>query len=68
MPAAVPGSGEDGGEILPGGIIVTAQGQQDSSNKVYTSTSGNAAFDLPMIVLVDADTASRRGARRGSAR
>ena len=39
--------------FLPGGIIVTAQGQTDDANKVYTSTTGNAASDLPMIVLVD---------------
>jgi hypothetical protein len=45
-------------KFLPAGIIVTAQGQQDEANKVYTSTAGNAAVDLPMIVLVDAETAS----------
>lgn len=45
-------------KFLPGGIIVTAQGQQDDANKVYTSTSGNAALDLPMVVLVDGETAS----------
>lgn len=45
-------------KFLPAGIIVTAQGQHDEANKVYTSTAGNAAFDLPMIVLVDAETAS----------
>jgi hypothetical protein len=45
-------------KFLPGGIIVTAQGQHDEANKVYTSTSGNAAFDLPMVVLVDNETAS----------
>jgi hypothetical protein len=44
--------------FLPGGIIVTAQGQTDDANKVYTSTTGNTAFDLPMIVLVDNETAS----------
>ena len=44
--------------FLPGGIIVTAQGQTDEANKVYTSTAGNAAINLPMIVLVDGDTAS----------
>jgi hypothetical protein len=44
--------------FLPGGIIVTAQGQSDDANKVYTSTTGNAASDLPMIVLVDHETAS----------
>lgn len=44
--------------FLPTGIIVTAQGQQDDANKVYTSSTGNSAFDLPTIVLVDAETAS----------
>jgi hypothetical protein len=44
--------------FLPGGIIVTAQGQTDDANKVYTSTTGNTAIDLPMIVLVDNETAS----------
>ena len=44
--------------FLPGGIIVTAQGQHDDTNKVYTSTSGNTAFELPMIVLIDGETAS----------
>lgn len=45
-------------KFLPGGIIVTAQGQHEEANKVYTSTAGNAAFDLPMVVLVDGETAS----------
>jgi Peptidase family S41 len=45
-------------KFLPGGIIVTAQGQHDDANKVYTSTTGNAASDLPMVVLVDGETAS----------
>jgi C-terminal processing protease CtpA/Prc len=44
--------------FLPGGIIVTAQGQTDESNKVYTSMGGNAATDLPLVVLVDGETAS----------
>jgi len=44
--------------FLPGGIIVTAQGQTDESNKVYTSMGGNTAIDLPMVVLVDGETAS----------
>jgi len=44
--------------FLPGGIIVTAQGQSDEANKVYTSTAGNSAIDLPMVVLVDGETAS----------
>jgi Peptidase family S41 len=45
-------------KFLPGGIIVTAQGQRDDANKVYTSTTGNAASDLPLVVLVDGETAS----------
>jgi hypothetical protein len=45
-------------QFLPGGIIVTAQGPSDDANKVYTSTTGNAASDLPIIVLVDNETAS----------
>jgi hypothetical protein len=45
-------------KFLPGGIIVTAQGQNNEANKVYTSTTGNAATNLPMVVLVDAETAS----------
>jgi C-terminal peptidase prc len=45
-------------QFLPGGIIVTAQGPSDDANKVYTSTTGNTASDLPMIVLVDNETAS----------
>jgi hypothetical protein len=45
-------------QFLPGGIIVTAQGPSDEANKVYTSAAGNAATDLPMIVLVDNETAS----------
>lgn len=45
-------------QFLPGGIIVTAQGPSEDANKIYTSTTGNAASDLPMIVLVDNETAS----------
>jgi hypothetical protein len=45
-------------KFLPGGIIVTAQGQHDEANKVYVSVAGNTATDLPMVVLVDAETAS----------
>ncbi len=45
-------------KFLPGGIIVTSQGQHDGSNKVYTSTTGAAASTLPMVVLVDNETAS----------
>jgi hypothetical protein len=45
-------------QFLPGGIIVTAQGPSDEANKVYTSAAGNAATDLPIVVLVDNETAS----------
>ena len=45
-------------QFLPGGIIVTAQGPSDEANKVYTSTTGHTASDLPMVVLVDNETAS----------
>jgi C-terminal peptidase prc len=45
-------------KFLPGGIIVTAQGQHDEANKVYLSVAGNTATDLPMVVLVDGETAS----------
>ena len=44
--------------FLPGGIIVTAQGPHEEVNKVYTSFSGANASHLPMVVLVDGDTAS----------
>jgi len=44
--------------FLPGGIIVTAQGPHEEVNKVYTSFSGAGATNLPMVVLVDGDTAS----------
>ena len=45
-------------QFLAGGIIVTAQGPSEEANKVYSSMSGNAATDLPMVVLVDNETAS----------
>jgi Peptidase family S41 len=45
-------------KFLPAGIIVTAVGQHDEANKVYTAPAGAAVTDLPMVVLVDADTAS----------
>lgn len=44
--------------FLPAGIIVTAQGQTDELNKVYTVAPGNIASDLPLVVLVDSETAS----------
>ena len=44
--------------FLPAGIIVTAQGSQPEATKVYTSNSGNAASDLPAVLLINAETAS----------
>ncbi|WP_020475127.1 S41 family peptidase [Zavarzinella formosa] len=45
-------------KFLPAGIIVTAQGPQPDATKVYTSTSGNTATDLPAVLLINGDTAS----------
>jgi hypothetical protein len=45
-------------QFLPGGVIVTAQGQHQDFNKVYSSSSGTAASDLPILVLIDGETAS----------
>lgn len=44
--------------FLPAGIIVTAQGAQPDATKVYTSTSGASATDLPAVLLVNGETAS----------
>jgi carboxyl-terminal processing protease len=44
--------------FLPGGIIVTTQGQAGPYNRTYESQSGMTAHDVPLILLVDADTAS----------
>jgi C-terminal peptidase prc len=44
--------------FLPGGVIVTTQGQAGPYNRTYESQSGTSAFDFPLVVLVDADTAS----------
>lgn len=42
--------------FLPRGIIVTARGQQPGLNRTYTANGHST--DLPMVVLVDAGTAS----------
>ena len=54
LPAAV----KTAEKFLSSGIIVSAQGQHDDANKVYTSTAGASASTLPMVVLVDNETAS----------
>jgi C-terminal peptidase prc len=45
--------------LLPAGIIVTTQGQVgEVANRVFSSDSGMGALDLPLVVLIDAETAS----------
>lgn len=44
--------------FLPAGVIVTAQAAQPENTKVYTSTSGNSATDLPAVLLINGETAS----------
>ncbi len=45
--------------LLPGGMIVTTQGQLGQvAGQVYSSDAGMAALDLPLVVLIDAETAS----------
>lgn len=45
--------------FLPGGIIVTTQGQIGQvAGRVFSSDSGMGAIDLPVVVLIDAESAS----------
>lgn len=45
--------------LLPSGIIVTTQGQLgEVAGRVFSSDSGMNALDLPLVVLIDAETAS----------
>jgi carboxyl-terminal processing protease len=44
--------------FLPEGIIVTTQGQVPAFNRTFESHSGMGAVDLPLFVLIDAETAS----------
>jgi C-terminal peptidase prc len=45
--------------FLAGGIIVTTQGQVgEFANRVFSSDSGMTAFDVPLVLLIDAETAS----------
>lgn len=45
--------------FLPAGAIVTTHGQLPQvAGQVFSSGTGTAAFDLPLVALVDADTAS----------
>jgi C-terminal processing protease CtpA/Prc len=44
--------------FLPEGIIVTTHGQAAPFSRTYLSRSGMAAFNGPMVLIVDGDTAS----------
>lgn len=45
--------------LLPGGIIVTTQGQLgEVAGRVFSSDSGMTAHDIPLVVLIDTETAS----------
>ncbi len=45
--------------LLPAGLIVTTQGQvSDVANQVFSSASGMSAHDIPIVILIDAETAS----------
>jgi carboxyl-terminal processing protease len=45
--------------LLPAGIIVTTQGQLgEVASRVFSSDSGPAALVMPLVVLIDSETAS----------
>ncbi len=45
--------------LLPAGVIVTTQGQvSEVANQVFSSSSGMGAHDIPLVLLIDAETAS----------
>jgi carboxyl-terminal processing protease len=45
--------------LLPAGLIVTTQGQSPEVDNVpYSSDSGMTAHEIPVVILVDAETAS----------
>jgi len=45
--------------LIPAGVIVTTQGQvTQADNQQFSSESGMTAHDLPVVLLVDAETAS----------
>lgn len=45
--------------FLPAGVIVTTQGQRpEVANVVFSSDSGMNAIDIPLVVMVDTETAS----------
>ena len=54
--------------FLGEGVIVTTQGQLDEYNKAHTSASGAGALRTPLVLLVDADTASAAEVLAGAMR
>ncbi len=45
--------------LMPSGLIVTTQGQLGQvAGQVFSSDSGSTAIDVPLVVLIDAETAS----------
>ena len=45
--------------LIPSGLIVTTQGQlAEVSNQPFSSDSGMSAHDIPIVALIDAETAS----------
>jgi C-terminal peptidase prc len=45
--------------LIPNGLIVTTQGQlAEVSNQPFSSESGMSAHDIPIVALIDAETAS----------
>lgn len=45
--------------LIPNGLIVTTQGQvSEVSNHPFSSDSGMSAHDVPLVVLINAETAS----------
>lgn len=44
--------------FLPAGVIVTTQGQGPAFNRTFESRSGMSAVDVPLVVLIDGETAS----------
>ncbi len=46
------------GVLLPEGVVATTQGRDPAANRVWWSTQGRAAAGRPLVVMVDAQTAS----------
>lgn len=44
--------------FLPAGTVVLSQGQNPSYNRAWESRSGMLAWDVPLVLLIDSETAS----------